>query len=185
VSTIISGPKKDPSTVKNGSTRCSASPWIHAVVTPLEEHAHVGTFPDQFLHGAASVDDFKILGVGENFVDIVAAKTPIGFRDDDEVTFGLAESTANRGSIALPEFEDLTSRSRRDFIAGSRGGVVVDHQDFIDDTRGLDLFNGCANRIPFVVGRQDHGDCFSVPHDQAGSATTYIWAAIGRKGEFR
>ena len=58
-------------------------------------------------------------------------------------------------------------------------------QDLIDDPGGLDLGDCGADRIPFVVGRQDYGDALSVPHDQAGSATMYIWAAIGRQGEFR
>ena len=118
-------------------------------------------------------------------MDVVASKAPIGLRDDDEIAVCLAETASDRGAIALLRLKDLARGRRRDLLAGSPRGVVVDHENFIHDTRGLDLLDRSADRISLVVGGQNHRDAFSVPHGQAHPATTYIWAASGRIGEFK
>ena len=155
------------------------------VVTPFEKEPHVGALPDQLLDRSTAVDDFEVLGVGEELSHVVTAKRSVRLRYDNQIPGHFPKSPPDRGSVALTQLVDLARRGSHDFLARAGGRVVVDDDDLVDDAGHLVLLDRRANRVELVVGRQNQRDRLPAPHDQARPATTYIWAASGRTGRFR
>jgi len=99
-----------------------------------------------------------------SFAQVARVERPVGLAEGNQIRVDGGQARTNRSAITLTGLDQLASPRPGHLLGGSSSGVVVDHEDLVNEAECLEAVDALGDAVLLVVRRKDHRDRSVVPH---------------------